>query len=494
VEGYPALRQNMDKLKIKTYEAIFDTARDGVIVSDSRDIIILVNSEAERLFGFMKVELLGQKIDLVIPELLDNKIKLRAADATNLGRGEKGAVKELWTSRKDGSKIAIEIKSDPIKLDNKALFSTVVRDITDRKVAADKIRDSEVRFHGILNNMMEGVQIVSFDYKYLFVNDALVQQSGYTRQELLGHTMMEKYPGIENTEMFNRIKECIQTKQGTVLENEFVFPDGSKKYFELSIQPSSENVFILSQDVTERKRHELQIKNQNKLLKANNKELEQFTYIASHDLQEPLRALVSFSELLKDEFGEQLGAKGNEYVEFILKSSMRMQELVKGLMDYSRIGKAKELTVVDCNILVKEVLSDLSLLIKEKKAEVIVQTLPMIKGHEIELRLLFQNLIDNALKFARKDGVPKLAISAHTRGKNWLFSVRDNGIGIAEKDRQKIFTIFKRLHNRNDFEGTGIGLSHCKKIVEVHGGAIWVDSKPGEGSTFNFTITENIEA
>ena len=227
------------------------------------------------------------------------------------------------------------------------------------------------------------------------------------------------------------------------------------------------------------------------MLRAKNKELEQFTYIASHDLQEPLRSLVSFSELLKAEYGAQLGADGNASVDFISKSATRMQDLVKGLMDYSRIGRASAQTDVDCNRLVKEVLADLSLLIKEKNAVVTVQNLPVLPGYEIELRILFQNLIDNALKFTRKDVPPEISISALYCEGDWLFSIRDNGIGISEPDRKKIFTIFKRLHNRDDYVGTGIGLSLCKKIVDVHGGAIWVDSQPGEGSTFNFIISEN---
>lgn len=476
--------------KIETYEAIFESLRDGVIVSDSLDTIVLVNSEIERLFGFKRDELIGQNLDLIIPKVhLDNHSNRRAERATDPSAGEAGAVKVLWTSKKDGSRIAVEISLNPIKLEGKTLFSAAIRDVTERKIL-----DSEERFHSALNSMLEGVQIVSFNFRYLFANDALVRQSGYTREELLGYTMMEKYPGIESTEMFKQIKACMHSREGAVLENEFTFPDGSSAYFELSIQPALEGVIILSQDITERKNHVLQIKSQNKLLKAKNNELEQFTYIASHDLQEPLRALVSFSDLLSNEFGEELGSEGNQYVDFIQKSSVRMQDLVKGLMDYSRIGKATELAVVDCNLLVKEVLSDLSVLLKESGAQVELQDLPTIKGREVELRQLFQNLIDNALKFAKKDAAPRVKVSASEQPNSWLFSVKDNGIGITEKNREKVFIIFRRLHNRNDYDGTGIGLSHCKKIVEVHGGNIWVDSKPGDGSTFYFTINKGIGA
>jgi light-regulated signal transduction histidine kinase (bacteriophytochrome) len=235
-------------------------------------------------------------------------------------------------------------------------------------------------------------------------------------------------------------------------------------------------------------KREATLEKQNKKLQNQNKELEQFTYIASHDLQEPLRSLISFSELLEKEFIGKLGENGEFYINFISKSSKRMQLLVKGLLDYSRIGREKNLVEIDCNQIMKDVLSDMIITIKESGAEITISDLPQLKGYETEIRQLFQNLVSNALKFRKKDTTPKIEIFAQKREDDWLFSVHDNGIGIEENNKQKLFVIFKRFNNREEYEGTGIGLAHCKKIVELHGGTIWADSKFGEGSTFYFTI------
>lgn len=235
-------------------------------------------------------------------------------------------------------------------------------------------------------------------------------------------------------------------------------------------------------------KREATLAKQNQKLQNQNKELEQFTYVASHDLQEPLRSLISFSELLEKEFIGKLGENGEFYINFISKSSKRMQLLVKGLLDYSRIGKEKKLVEIDCNQIMKDVVSDMIINIKESNAEITISDLPHLKGYETEIRQLFQNLVSNALKFRKKDVAPKIKIFAQKREDDWLFSVQDNAIGIEESNQQKLFVIFKRFNNREEYEGTGIGLAHCKKIVELHGGTIWADSKLGEGSTFNFTI------
>ncbi len=250
--------------------------------------------------------------------------------------------------------------------------------------------------------------------------------------------------------------------------------------------------FELEQKVKERTetilKREKTLAEQNRILKNQNKELEQFTYITSHDLQEPLRSLVSFTELFEQEFAGKLDGNGDLYIDFISKSSRRMQELVKGLLDYSRIGREKQLVEVDCNQIVKDVLSDMAITLAESKAKISFDNLPQLKGYPTELRQLFQNLISNAVKFRKKGVVSEVKISVQEQKKDWLFSVQDNSIGIDEKDMHKLFVIFKRLHNREEYEGTGIGLAHCKKIVELHGGTIWAESKLGEGSIFKFTI------
>jgi signal transduction histidine kinase len=237
-----------------------------------------------------------------------------------------------------------------------------------------------------------------------------------------------------------------------------------------------------------RKKHYAEIFAQNKLLQQQNERLEQFTYITTHDLQEPLLSLVSLTELLQNECAENISAEMSTYIKYISQASKRMQTLVKGIMEYSRIGAEEESVIVDCNEIVNEVLTDLSHTLKQLNAKVTVDHLPKVIGYRLELRLLFQNLISNALKFRKKDVIPEIKISAKEDVDHWFFSVQDNGIGIKEQDKDKIFVLFKRLHDRNEYEGTGIGLSHCEKIARIHGGTIWAESKFGEGTVFNFTI------
>jgi ligand-binding sensor domain-containing protein/signal transduction histidine kinase len=230
----------------------------------------------------------------------------------------------------------------------------------------------------------------------------------------------------------------------------------------------------------------------NRDLERKNKELEQFAYIASHDLQEPLRTTSSFVELLQKQYHQgKLDEKTEKYFTFILDASDRMRMLIKNLLDFSKIGYKKELEQVDCNKMLHIVLADLGIAINEAGANIKSGSLPVINGYATELKQLFQNLIANAIKFRKKDASPEINISAHKIKSYWQFAFKDNGIGIDEKHNERIFAIFQRLHTRTEYEGSGIGLSHCKKIVELHRGKIWVESIVGEGSIFHFTILQN---
>jgi PAS domain S-box-containing protein len=243
-------------------------------------------------------------------------------------------------------------------------------------------------------------------------------------------------------------------------------------------------------DITERKEIEEKLKHYYLALDAKNKEIEQFAFIASHDLQEPLRTINSFNELLTKEYADKFDDNGRIYVKYISQSALRMRELITGLLDYSRLGNKRVLRKTDCNALLKDVVSNLHTAISESGAVIEAGTLPVIEAYELELSLLFQNLISNAIKFRKKDVTLQLNITAEHSNSEWKFAFTDNGIGIKEKHFEKIFVIFQRLHTRDVYEGTGIGLSHCKKIVELHGGKMWVESTAGVGSVFYFTIPE----
>jgi signal transduction histidine kinase/ligand-binding sensor domain-containing protein len=226
----------------------------------------------------------------------------------------------------------------------------------------------------------------------------------------------------------------------------------------------------------------------NEDLKIKNKDLEQFAYVASHDLQEPLRTTTGFIQLLQKQYKGKIDEKADLYLNFISDASDRMRVLIKDLLDFSRIGTNVELQKIDCNLVLQNMLKDINAAIEESKAQVVFTELPVIIGYPTEIKLLFQNLVINAIKFRKKDVSPLISISARQKQDYWEFAVSDNGIGIEEKYNKKIFDIFQRLHTKDEYVGSGIGLSHCKKIVELHYGKIWLTSTPGKGSTFYFTL------
>jgi two-component system, sensor histidine kinase len=218
-----------------------------------------------------------------------------------------------------------------------------------------------------------------------------------------------------------------------------------------------------------------------------NKELEQVAYIASHDLQEPLRTISNFVGLFQRRYKDKLDVHTEEYLHFINNATTRMQSLVKDLLDYSTLGNNKCMETINCNKLLQDVLQDMDASIHENKAEISSDPLPVIEGYG-EIKSLFQNLISNAIKFRKKETSPVIHIGAQARGEDWMFSIKDNGIGMEDLYHERIFTIFQKLHPNSHYVGTGIGLAHCKKIVELHRGKIWVQSAPDEGSIFYFTL------
>ncbi len=223
-------------------------------------------------------------------------------------------------------------------------------------------------------------------------------------------------------------------------------------------------------------------------LERSNRDLEQFAYVASHDLQEPLRMVSNYVALLRDRYRDQLDAKAREFLGFALDGATRMQELILALLAYSRVDtQGQPFEPTDCNPILERVLLNLKVAIDESHASVTHAPLPTVLADEVQLGQVFQNLIANAVKF-RGEAPPEVRIAATPEDGFWHFAIRDNGIGIAEENFRRIFVLFQRLHSRNRYPGTGIGLALCKRIIERHGGRIWVESKPGQGATFHFTV------
>lgn len=249
-----------------------------------------------------------------------------------------------------------------------------------------------------------------------------------------------------------------------------------------------EQNLVLQQEISNRQRAESALLKSNQELARSNAELEQFAYVASHDLQAPLATIASYAQLLEKRYKDQLDSKASKFIDNIVHGCTRMQTLIDDLLEYSRVGRSrKPFQLTDCNHAVEQALANLQGAIRETQAVVTYSELPAVMGDISQLVQLFQNLVGNSIKY-RHDAPPMVHITACKQEKDWLFSVSDNGIGIATQHQARIFQIFQRLHTQKEYSGTGIGLAICQKIVERHGGYIWVESKSDQGSTFYFTV------
>ncbi len=334
--------------------------------------------------------------------------------------------------------------------------------------------------------------VVNNENNIVFINQNGLRFLELTTQDFVLQPIIYLLPEIEIGELKN--KEHFTTSyKNSIGVNKYI----NIQFDSTTIQNIEYKLFYIKEFSTkyvdtDKSDAENTIELQNKLLISKNNELEQFTHIISHDLQEPLLSLISYSKLLEEEYQDKLDEEGKIFVQFINKSAIRMQNLISGLSQLARINKREDILLTDISNLMQEVKDDLSSIINKYNAIITFENLPSIICYPTYIRLLFQNLISNAIKFSKQGIQPKIQISYSEREMDWLFQVKDNGIGIDSKNSQQIFLIFKRLHSDKDYSGNGIGLAHCKKIIEIHNGKIWVDSIVGEGSTFNFTIPKKI--
>ena len=374
-------------------------------------------------------------------------------------------------------------------------------DISELKNLQLKLDDTQHQNELILKSSQIGIVIIENDWSVTFWNPQAEKIFGWKSDEVKGNNLsLIIFPKIEKVnydirDYFKKNKGQKENKKN--FEFTAITKENKEITIELTIVNADDNqinpkFIVFIKDVTERKSREREIQFQNDMLIKQNKELEQFNFVTSHDLQEPLTSLIGYSNMLKEDYFDKLDDEGKLFLDFISNSAIRMRNLISGLLEYNRIFKNKETEIYDFNELISEVIDDLHSSILNRRAIITFDNLPTIKCYPVFCRQLLQNLISNAIKFSKKSTRSKINISAKETREKWIFAVKDNGIGIEEKYFEQIFIIFRRINNKDDYQGNGIGLAHCKKIVEIHNGEIWVNSTPNIGSTFYFTISKNI--
>jgi PAS domain S-box-containing protein len=464
------------------FRRLSEAAFEAVVVHQDGNIVE-VNNAFLKMFRYERAEeVIGQPaLDLVSPEFRDMSAeKIRKQDPAHY---------EMEMLRKDGATIYVEVRARAIPYLGALARVATLNDITERKRTEEMLREREARLTLLVEQMPAVLWSVDTQLNLISTVGA-----GLRLLNLAGRDPT----AIGLAEFFNTCDPnfpALEVHRRALLGEPQSFEmDWFGLTFEAHIEPMRNEagaitgVIGVALDITERKQSEEKLKVAAAELIRSNRELEQFAYVASHDLQEPLRMISSYIDLLARRYRGSLGNEADEFIGFAVDGAKRMKQQIDDLLEYSRVNrKGNQFCPVNCATVFDMVLANLKLATQESGAEIKVGELPVVLGDPVQLGQLFQNLVSNALKF-RSAHPPRIAISAQKDGSDWRFIIEDNGIGLEMEYAERIFLIFQRLHTVSEYPGTGIGLALCKKIVERHGGRIWVQSAKGEGSRFQFTL------
>lgn len=507
VTSLALIEQDLKK-KEKKFRGLLESAPDAMVIVDEHGLIQLVNVQTEILFEYSRDEMIGQPVELLLPHRYKQS---HQAHRKNFFHNPKvrqmGEGRELYGLKKSGIQFPVEISLSPLETEEGILVSAAIRDITERRKAEEK-------FRGLLESAPDAIVIVDEKGHIQLVNVQTEKMFGYDRVDMIGKPVELLLPDrYAQTHRGHRVNFFQSPKVRAMGEGRELY--GKKKSglefpVEISLSPleTEEGILVSAaiRDITEKKQMareiseanvnlELKVQRRTAELEEKNKELEQFAYVASHDLQEPLRMVTNFLQLLQAKYNAKLDDKGREYIFFAVDGAARMKLLIQDLLSYSRVN-AREMTIeeIDTQRTVNYCLEVLKDKIQQKEVKITVHPLPVVRANKSLTEQLFMNLINNAIKYGTDQG-PLIEIGTTATSNDHVlgFYVKDNGIGINEKYFDKIFIIFQRLNEKSKYEGTGMGLAICKKIVEKHGGNIWVESNPGQGSTFYFTMAKNLK-
>jgi PAS domain S-box-containing protein len=508
------------------FRVTLDSIGDAVLATDTGGRITFLNPVASILTGWPPEEAKGRPIGKVLRTV--NEITREPAEDIAGRVLAEGRVINMANHtalmRRDGSEVPVEDSAAPIKDGAGNVLGVVIvfHDVTEKRRAREALRESAEKLRIVADFTYDWEYWRSPENRFLYVSPACERVTGYSREAFVESP--DLYPRIVHPEDRGLVEKHLQEAQLhrelCELEYRIIRRDGRERWIAHACRPVVDDKGRMlgrracNRDITERKRAEQELQeSRNELerrvkertaeLERRNKELEDFAFIASHDLQEPLRKIRTFGDLLLNKTGLSMNDQSRDYLHRMKKSAARMQVLLKSLLDYSRVAKKENLfEKIDLGKSVDESLINLEMLVQEKGTHIEVHELPSLEADPDQMTQVFQHLIGNALKFQRPNTSPRIRIYARAleqpglgKGKAYEIYVEDNGIGFEEaKYLEKVFAPFQRLHGRDEFEGVGIGLAICKKIIERHGGGLTARSTPGKGSTFIVTLPEKQRA
>ncbi|MEM9152369.1 MAG: PAS domain S-box protein, partial [Cyanobacteria bacterium P01_F01_bin.3] len=489
--------------------AVVQSSKDAILTHTLDHRITSWNPAATHLFGYTETEAIGQPISLLVPP---HQLKEEEQIVQSVQNPNPIDHFETIYLCKDGHPLEVSVTISPLKDDSGQVagVSRIVRDITHSKMAEAELQKLSL----VASKTDNFVVITNAQGQIEWVNESFHRVTGYALDEVIGKKPGSFLQGNEtDPDTVDQIRDALAHQQSFSGEILNYRKDGSPYWLSLQINPVFDvdgkltHFIALENDITEYKQLEMNLISEvthrqmaleelnllNQQLAISNRELQDFAYVSSHDLQEPLRKIQAFGDRLQSTCQGSLNAKGQDYLNRMLNAAGRAQVLINDLLSFSRVTtKANPFVSIDLSKILEEVLSDLEIRIEETNALIEVDSLPTIEADPLQIRQLFQNLISNALKFRQEGVAPIIQIRSHRysqQNEDWCtIQVIDNGIGFEQKYAERIFQIFQRLHGRGVYEGTGIGLAICRKITERHGGILAATSEPGQGTTFSFSL------